>query len=61
MRKPAPSVSQIQAALPGRIYYGDNLVLIIRSNGTRIGQGELVAVGDVLGVQLLSLDVEGLR
>jgi integrase len=35
MRKPAPSVSQIQAAPPGRIYYGDNLVLIIRGNGTR--------------------------
>jgi type III secretion system YscQ/HrcQ family protein len=44
--------------LPGNL---EGLRVAIRSNGTRIGQGELVAVGDVLGVQLLSLDVEGLR
>jgi integrase len=35
MRKPAPSPRDIQAAPPGRIYYGDNLVLIVRSGGTR--------------------------
>jgi type III secretion protein Q len=44
--------------LPGNL---ERLRVAIRSNGTRIGQGELVAVGDVLGVQLLSLDVDGLR
>jgi integrase len=35
MRKPAPSVRAIEAAPPGRIYYGENLVLIIRTGGTR--------------------------
>jgi type III secretion protein Q len=44
--------------LPGSL---ERLRVAIRANGTRIGQGELVAVGDVLGVQLLSLDVDGLR
>jgi type III secretion protein Q len=44
--------------LPGSL---EKLRVGIRANGTRISQGELVAVGDVLGVQLLSLDVEGLR
>ena len=44
--------------LPGSL---ERLRVAIRANGTRIGHGELVAVGDVLGVQLLSLDVDGLR
>jgi type III secretion protein Q len=44
--------------LPGNL---ERLRVAIRANGVRIGQGELVAVGDVLGVQLLSLDVEGVR
>jgi type III secretion protein Q len=44
--------------LPGGL---EKLRVGIRANGTRIGFGELVAVGDVLGVQLLSLDVDGLR
>jgi type III secretion system YscQ/HrcQ family protein len=44
--------------LPGGL---DKLRVAIRANGTRIGHGELVAVGDVLGIQLLSLDVDGLR
>jgi hypothetical protein len=35
MRKPPPSARDIQAALPGRIYYGENLVLIVRRGGTR--------------------------
>lgn len=35
--------------------------VVIRANGTRVGYGELVAVGDVLGVQLLSVDTNGLR
>jgi type III secretion protein Q len=44
--------------LPGTL---ERLRVAIRANGTRIGHGELVAVGDVLGVQLLSLEVDGLR
>jgi type III secretion protein Q len=35
--------------------------VIIRANGTRVGYGELVAVGEVLGVQLLALETNGLR
>jgi type III secretion system YscQ/HrcQ family protein len=35
--------------------------VVIRANGARVGIGELVAVGDVLGVQLLSLETNGLR
>ena len=35
--------------------------VVIRANGTRVGYGELVAVGDVLGVQLLALETNGLR
>ena len=35
--------------------------VIIRANGVRIGHGELVAVGDVLGVQVLAIDPHGLR
>jgi type III secretion protein Q len=44
--------------LPGSL---EKVRVAICSNGTRVGQGELVAVGDVLGVQLVSLDVDGLR
>jgi type III secretion protein Q len=44
--------------LPGGL---DKLRVVIRANGTRIGHGELVAVGDVLGVQLLALEIDGLR
>jgi flagellar motor switch/type III secretory pathway protein FliN len=35
--------------------------VVIRANGARVGYGELVAVGDVLGVQLLALETNGLR
>lgn len=35
--------------------------VVIRANGTRVGHGELVAVGDTLGVQLLALETNGLR
>jgi flagellar motor switch/type III secretory pathway protein FliN len=35
--------------------------VVIRANGTRVGVGELVAVGDVLGVQLVALEIDGLR
>jgi len=44
--------------LPGGL---DKLRVVIRANGTRVGHGELVAVGDVLGVQLLALETDGLR
>ena len=39
----------------------DSVRVVIRANGTRVGHGELVAVGDVLGVQLLALETDGLR
>jgi type III secretion protein Q len=42
--------------LPGNL---EKLRVVIRANGARIGHGELVAVGDVLGVQLLALEIEG--
>jgi type III secretion protein Q len=35
--------------------------VVIRANGTLVGRGELVAVGDTLGVQLLSIDAHGFR
>jgi type III secretion protein Q len=44
--------------LPGNL---EKLRVVIRANGTRIGYGELVAVGDVLGVQLLAIETDGLR
>jgi type III secretion protein Q len=44
--------------LPGSL---EKLRVVIRANGTRVGLGELVAVGDVLGVQLLTLEIDGLR
>ena len=44
--------------LPDRL---DSAHVVIRANGKRIGRGELVAVGDTLGVQLLTIDADGLR
>jgi type III secretion protein Q len=35
--------------------------VVIRANGARVGCGELVAIGDVLGVQLLAIEPNGLR
>ena len=35
--------------------------VVIKANGTPIGHGELVAVGDTLGVQLLTIDTRGFR
>lgn len=61
----ALSLGELAALKPGYVFELpgslEKLRVGIRANGTRIGQGELVAVGDVLGVQLLSLDVDGLR
>jgi len=44
--------------LPARL---EDTRVVIRANGVRIGHGELVAVGDVLGVQVLSIDPHGLK
>lgn len=44
--------------LPTRL---EHARVVIRANGTPIGHGELVAAGDTLGVQLLSIDANGLR
>ena len=44
--------------LPGNL---NAVRVVIRANGTRVGHGELVAVGDVLGVQLLAFETDGLR
>jgi type III secretion system YscQ/HrcQ family protein len=42
--------------LPGRL---EEARVVIRANGVRVGFGELVAVDDVLGVQVLSIDPNG--
>jgi type III secretion protein Q len=39
----------------------ENASVVIKANGTPIGRGELVAVGDTLGVQLLTIDTRGFR
>jgi type III secretion protein Q len=44
--------------LPDRL---ESAHVVIRANGKRIGRGELVTVGDTLGVQLLAIDADGLR
>jgi type III secretion system YscQ/HrcQ family protein len=44
--------------LAGRL---DEARVVIRANGARVGCGELVAVGDVLGVQLLAIEPNGFR
>jgi type III secretion protein Q len=44
--------------LPTRL---EDARVVIRANGVRIGHGELVAVGDVVGVQLLTIDANGIR
>jgi len=44
--------------LPARL---EEARVLIRANGTLVGRGELVAVGDTLAVQLLALDVEEIR
>jgi type III secretion protein Q len=44
--------------LPGRL---EEVRVLIRANGVKVGRGELVAVDDVLGVQLLAVETDGLR
>jgi type III secretion protein Q len=44
--------------LPGRL---DCAEVLLQANGRTIGRGELVAVGDTLGVQVLELKPDGLQ
>jgi type III secretion protein Q len=61
----ALSLGELAALKPGYVFELpgslEKLRVVIRANGTRVGLGELVAVGDVLGVQLLALETDGLR
>jgi type III secretion protein Q len=61
----AVPLGELAALKPGYVFELPNSLdsarVIIRANGTRVGHGELVAVGDVLGVQLLALETDGLR
>ena len=61
----AVPLGELAALKPGYVFELanslDTVRVVIRANGTRVGHGELVAVGDVLGVQLLALETDGLR
>lgn len=61
----AMPLGELAALKPGYVFELPNSLdtvrVVIRANGTRVGHGELVAVGDVLGVQLLALETDGLR
>lgn len=54
------SVGQLASLKAGYVFKlrgrSDAVPVIIRANGTKVGHGELVAVGDSLGVQLLAID-----
>lgn len=58
-------LAELAALRPGYVFQlGTPLEearVVIRANGVRVGHGELVAVGEVLGVQLLAIDANGLR
>jgi type III secretion protein Q len=58
-------LGELAALKPGYVFELptslDAVRVVIRANGTRVGHGELVAVGDVLGVQLLAFETDGLR
>lgn len=58
-------LGELAALKPGYVFELagslEKLRVVIRANGTRVGLGELVAVGEVLGVQLLALEIDGLR
>jgi type III secretion system YscQ/HrcQ family protein len=58
-------LGELAALKPGYVFELagslEKLRVVIRANGTRVGVGELVAVGEVLGVQLLALEIDGLR
>ena len=61
----AVPLGELAALQPGYVFELpnslDSVRVVIRANGTRVGHGELVAVGDVLGVQLLSLETQAIR
>jgi type III secretion protein Q len=61
----AVPLGELAALKPGYVFELpnslDSVRVVIRANGTRVGHGELVAVGDVLGVQLLSLETQAIR
>ena len=61
----AVPLGELAALKPGYVFELpnslDSVRVVIRANGTRVGHGELVAVGDVLGVQLLALETQALR
>jgi type III secretion protein Q len=44
--------------LPGRL---EDARVVIRAGGRVVGRGELVAVGEVLGVQVTALDADGFQ
>jgi type III secretion protein Q len=58
-------VGDLAALKPGYVFELaarlEDAPVVIRANGVAVGRGELVAVGDTLGVQLLSLDQNGPR
>ena len=56
-------LGQLASLRPGFMFRlkgrADGVRVIIRANGTQVGHGELVAIGDSLGVQLLAIDSVG--
>ena len=58
-------LAELAAIKPGYVFELPTPVeaarVVIKANGQPIGRGELVAVGDTLGVQLLTIDARGLR
>lgn len=61
----AVPLGELAALKPGYVFELpnslDSVRVVIRANGTRVGHGELVAVGDVLGVQLLAFEIQAIR
>jgi type III secretion protein Q len=59
------TLGQLAAIKPGYVFELaarlEEARVVIRANGAPVGRGELVAVGDTLGVQLLAIDANGLR
>ena len=56
-------LGQLASLKPGFMFRlkgrADGVRVIIRANGAQVGHGELVAIGDSLGVQLLAIDSVG--
>lgn len=59
------TLAELAALQPGYVFQlGGRLEdarVTVRANGVCIGQGELVAVGDTIGVQLMAFEPHGLR